>query len=103
MANGPAFRDRVKGLRRVRAGDLLPNPLNGRRHSPAQAAALKGVLAEVGFAGAVIAYEGKDGLVTIDGHLRAGLSPDAVRWLMSSPIAPPLGSIHGPEGGVDSQ
>lgn len=66
------FRDRIKELRRVRAGDLLPNPKNWRVHPPHQADALRGLLAEVGLADALLARELPDGsLQLIDGHLRA--------------------------------
>lgn len=68
----PALRDRVKAFRRVRAGDLAPSPLNWRTHPKEQGDALRGLLAEVGFAGAVLARELPDGsLQLIDGHLRA--------------------------------
>jgi ParB-like chromosome segregation protein Spo0J len=71
------IRDRVKELRRVRAGDLRPSPANWRTHPPAQRDALKGLLAEVGFAGAALARELPDGtLELIDGHLRAETLPD---------------------------
>lgn len=66
------IRDRIKELRRVKAGELAPNPLNWRTHPKEQADALRGLLAEVGFAGAVLAREQADGtLQLIDGHLRA--------------------------------
>ncbi len=66
------IRDRVKELRRVPASDLRPNPKNWRTHPAGQADALRGILAEVGFAGAALAYELPDGsLQLIDGHLRA--------------------------------
>lgn len=73
MPKAPAvtIRDRVVELRRVPASDLLPNPANWRRHPKAQREALQGVLEEVGFAGAVLARETSDGLMLIDGHLRA--------------------------------
>src|SRR5688572_2154888 len=72
-------RDRVKELRRVRAADLRPNPRNWRLHPPKQQDALRGVLAEVGYAGALLARELPDGaLVLIDGHLRAETTPDAI-------------------------
>ena len=64
------MRDRVKELRRVPASELRANPKNWRTHPPAQEAALKGVLAEIGFADAMIARETEDGLELIDGHLR---------------------------------
>jgi DNA modification methylase len=70
------IRDRVKSLVRVRAGDLLPNPKNWRRHPRAQADALRGILAEVGFADALLARETAAGLMLIDGHLRAETTPD---------------------------
>lgn len=70
-------RDRVKDFRRVPAADLRPNPRNWRTHPKAQADALRGLLAEVGFAGAALARELPDGsLVLIDGHLRAETVPD---------------------------
>ena len=65
------IRDRIKELRRVPASDLRPNPKNWRTHPEAQANALRGVLAEVGIADAVIARELEDGsLMLLDGHLR---------------------------------
>ena len=71
------IRDRIKELRRVKASDLLRNPRNWRRHTRAQAAALKGLLAEIGFADALIARELPDKrLELIDGHLRAETTPD---------------------------
>jgi len=70
------IRDRVSELRRVRAGDLIPNPLNWRKHPKAQADALRGVLSEIGYAGALLARETPDGLQLIDGHLRAETTPD---------------------------
>ena len=64
------MRDRVKELRRVPASELRKNPRNWRTHPPAQEAALRGILAEIGFADAMIARETEDGLELIDGHLR---------------------------------
>jgi len=71
--------DRVKELRRVPASELKPNPRNWRTHPTMQQDALRGVLAEVGFADAVLARELPDGsLELIDGHLRAETAGDAV-------------------------
>jgi hypothetical protein len=71
-------RNRIKGHRRVRAGDLVPHELNPRLHSPAQREALEALLGEIGFARSVLAYELPDGrLKLIDGHLRQDtLDPD---------------------------
>jgi hypothetical protein len=44
------IRNRVRELRMVRARELLPNRKNPRRHPAAQAAALRGLLAEIGYA-----------------------------------------------------
>lgn len=71
-----AIRDRVIELRRVPARDLIANPENWRRHPESQRKALRGVLDEVGFAGALLARETPDGLVLIDGHLRAETTPE---------------------------
>lgn len=72
------IRDRIKELRRVRASDLLPNPRNWRTHPAAQQDALRGLLAEVGYANALLARELADGtLMLIDGHLRAETTPEA--------------------------
>src|SRR5215469_15065977 len=75
--NAMRIRDRIKELRRVKARDLLPNPKNWRRHPKAQAEALRGLLAEVGYADALLARELPDGkLMLIDGHLRAETTPE---------------------------
>ena len=72
------FRNRVRELRYVRAGELLPNPRNWRKHPDVQQAALRGVLDEIGFAGALLARVRDDGrLELIDGHLRAETLADA--------------------------
>jgi hypothetical protein len=71
------IRDRIKELRRVPARQLRPNPKNWRAHPAAQQDALRGVLAEIGYAGALLARELDDGsLELIDGHLRAETTPD---------------------------
>jgi hypothetical protein len=71
-----SIRDRIKSLRRVRAKDLLPNPKNWRTHPAHQRAALQGLLAEVGFADALLVRETPEGLMLIDGHLRAETTPE---------------------------
>ncbi len=70
------IRDRVKDFRRVDAGSLRANPNNWRAHPKAQRDVMKGVLAELGFAGAMLAREMPDGtLQLIDGHLRGETLP----------------------------
>jgi len=70
------IRDRIKELRKVKASELLPNPKNWRKHPDGQANALRGVLSEIGYADALIAYETPGGLMLIDGHLRAETTPE---------------------------
>jgi DNA modification methylase len=71
------IRNRVKALRTVKASELAPNPKNWRTHPEAQQDALRGILAEVGYADALLARELPDGsLMLVDGHLRAETTPD---------------------------
>jgi len=71
------IRNRIKELRRVRAADLRPNPRNWRTHPDRQRDALRGVLAEIGYADALLARELADGsLELVDGHLRAETTPE---------------------------
>lgn len=51
------IRDRIKELRRVKASELLANPRNWRTHPEAQQKAVRGVLAEIGYADALLARE----------------------------------------------
>src|SRR5438552_18326049 len=72
-----SIRNRIKGHRRVRAGDLVPHELNFRLHPELQRAALAALYREVGFARSLLAYELPDGrLKLLDGHLRRDLDPD---------------------------
>ena len=71
------IRDRVIGLRLVKASDLTANEKNWREHPPKQQEAMREMLSDIGYADALVAREAKSGeLVLIDGHLRAGLTPD---------------------------
>lgn len=72
------LRDRIKDFRRIPASEILPNPKNWRTHPQAQQDALRGVLAEVGIADALLVRETPAGLQLIDGHLRADTAPDAL-------------------------
>lgn len=72
------IRNRVRELRMTPARELRPNPKNWRAHPARQQVALRGVLAEIGYAGALLARELPDGaLELLDGHLRAETTPDA--------------------------
>jgi DNA modification methylase len=72
------IRDRIKELRRVRAGELHPHPKNWRVHPESQKNALRGLLAEIGYADVLLTRELPDSsLQLIDGHLRAETTPDS--------------------------
>jgi hypothetical protein len=74
------YRNRIKALEYVNSADLTAHPGNWREHPAAQAEALKGVLSEVGIAGALLAYRSErqgGALVVIDGHLRKDAAPQA--------------------------
>jgi hypothetical protein len=47
------IRDRIRELRRVKASALIANPQNWRRHPTRQKEAVKGLLHEIGYAGAL--------------------------------------------------
>src|SRR5436190_2185024 len=71
------IRNRIKGQRRVRAGDLVPHEWNYRLHPDSQKVALWPLYQEVGFARSLLAYELPDGrLKLIDGHLRRDIDSD---------------------------
>ncbi len=71
------IRNRIKEFTRVLAKDLVPNPKNWRTHPDNQRNALKGILAEIGYADALLTRRLEDGrLQLIDGHLRAETTPD---------------------------
>lgn len=94
------IRDRIKELRRVKASELIPNPKNWRTHPEAQQNAMRGILAEVGIADAVLARETPDGLMLIEDmrvaeradHLRR--IPAAVRFISYEPALGPLHDIN---------
>jgi len=73
-----AIKDRIREFRRIPAKLLQPNPRNWRTHPAQQQAALRGVLEEIGLAGALLARELPSGRYELlDGHLRAELLPEA--------------------------
>src|SRR5213595_736311 len=71
------IRNRIKGHRRVRAGDLVPHELNFRLHPDMQRSALHALYKDVIFARSLLAYELPDGrLKLIDGRLRRDMDPN---------------------------
>jgi hypothetical protein len=99
------IKDRIKELRRVKADTLRPNPRNWRSHPQQQRDVLCGVLAEIGYAGALLARELPDGsLELIDGHLRAETTPDmevpVLVLDLSEQEADKLLALHDPLAGM---
>ena len=70
------IKNRIKELRQVKASELIPNAKNWRRHPKWQHDGMRAVLENIGYAGALIAYENEGQLVLIDGHLRQEMTPD---------------------------
>lgn len=67
------LKDRVTELTRIDTADILNNDSNPSDHPPAQRAVMAALLAEIGKAGALLAYcsERNGGALTLlDGHLR---------------------------------
>ena len=62
----------------IKPKDLKPHPQNWRTHPESQKEVMSGVLAEIGFADSILAYDSKEygGMVIIDGHLRAEMEPN---------------------------
>jgi hypothetical protein len=73
----PAVRNRIVEHVRVRAGNLLPHPLNYRRHPHGQRVALRDSLQELGDIRSLLGFRLPDGRIQlIDGHLRRDLDPE---------------------------
>jgi len=69
-------RDRIKEFRRIPSRLIRPSPKNWRTHPQQQQDVLKGILAEVGVAAAVLVREVGGGFYElIDGHLRVETLP----------------------------
>ena len=64
------MKNRIKELRYIRAGDLIPHPGNWRQHPPGQRSALRTMFDDVGFASAPLVYDWEQEVRIIDGHLR---------------------------------
>lgn len=65
------LKDRIREFKRVPSSAIRPHAANWRTHGAEQRNALRGILAEVGIAGAVLVRDLGDGTFeTIDGHLR---------------------------------
>ncbi|MBY0522213.1 MAG: hypothetical protein K2R98_02380 [Gemmataceae bacterium] len=73
----PSVRNRIVEHVQVRAGDLVPHPLNFRRHPDEQREALEASYEEVGFARSLLGFRLPDQRIQlIDGHLRRDVDPE---------------------------
>lgn len=98
------LKDRIKALERIKASELLPHPQNWRTHPREQRDALRGILAEVGIADALLVRQTPDGYQILDGHCRAEEAPD-VEWPclvvdLSDAEADKLLATHDPIGAM---
>lgn len=76
------WQNRITRLEYHKPSALADHPHQWRAHTESQAAAIKGILEEVGIAGALLAYysaENDGQLTAIDGHMRKSLAPN-VEW-----------------------
>lgn len=72
-----SVRNRIIDHVTVKARDLVPHPLNFRKHPERQRKALKASYEEIGFARSLLGYRTDDGKIQlIDGHLRRDFDPD---------------------------
>lgn len=72
-----SIRSRIVDHVTVRAGDLVPHPLNFRRHPAGQRRALQDSLEELGDIRSLLGHRLPDGRIQlIDGHLRRDLDPE---------------------------
>jgi DNA modification methylase len=72
------WRNRVLGLEYHRPNEILDHPHQWRVHPDKQLAVLRGVLGDIGIAGALLVYQStraNGALVSIDGHGRKKLEP----------------------------
>jgi DNA modification methylase len=72
----PEIKNRIKELKYIKASELIPNRDNWRTHPEKQQKAMRAILQEIGYAGALLARETPEGTTLIDGHLRAETTPD---------------------------
>ena len=70
------YRNRIQGLKTVKASQLVANPANWRIHPQQQREVLAGVLQDVGYVDAIKVVERDGKYMILDGHLRADLSGD---------------------------
>jgi hypothetical protein len=69
-------RNRIIDHRIVKGRDLLPNPANWRTHPPQQRAATTAALDLLGYVDELKVVATPDGLLLLDGHLRADIGAD---------------------------
>jgi hypothetical protein len=71
-----SFKSRPREYIEMRAGDIVPHPLNPRIHSADQRQALEASLEQFGDVRSLLCFRLPDGRVmNLDGHLRAALDP----------------------------
>lgn len=74
------IQNRIIGYRVIKASELAAHPDNWRKHPAAQEAALRGVLAQVGWVDTAL-YNVRTGRI-IDGHLRKSIAGEETRRIV---------------------
>jgi hypothetical protein len=71
------IKDRVKVIKKMKAKELKPHPLNWRVHAESQKKALGDILRTLGAADVIKAYVNKKGeTIILDGHLRVDMDSE---------------------------
>jgi hypothetical protein len=70
------IRDRIIGFERIPAGLIDPNPNQSKTHGRRQVSKFQKIMAEIGFAGAILVRKKGKRYEAIDGHMRVGMLPD---------------------------
>jgi hypothetical protein len=87
-----AIRDRITGFGRMPASELRRNPKNWRTHDNEQREAIRSVLSDIGFAGAILTYPDPDDPalppIILDGHLRQEELGDAEVPVLFTDLTP---------------
>lgn len=98
------LRNRILEMRTVEPAEIAPNPKNWRKHPKKQREAIRGIFAEIGIAGCVIAYKSQrtGKLTLIDGHERmsTGVALPALILDVTDEEADKLLAVYDPIGAL---
>lgn len=88
------IRDRIIGLERVPATELVANEKNWRTHGTEQKRVLDALMRSIGFAGSLLARKGDAGeLILLDGHARVERAGDCVLPVLVTDLSEAEGDV----------